>query len=904
MSTWIEILNNKKLQYAYETFTELVRYLTYIIDAINGDLSVGSIIDSDTKEKITNYQEILINSQDVQHGFYFYDSTTEIITLQVAYLTTKDRKNYSLINMCQLNLSATNAILDNINTSVSYPGSTYTDLDTLRTILKQQDNCLCRIRSIKTDCEEVEECEIVCEEGDTIISLGGTCKCFTFQGSVTGTGPNRAFVGPNTDLNILFTPTTIIGNINNTELTNFDYATIGQSNETYYDIPINSSILLCFNSVDDISVYKQFDFQTITALPELFKIYIWNNTQLSWELYSTVSEPSLEIEDFTSKKIVDNSLDYIDGNNNIYIILFENQSAITNFTFTTLKNGSLGNRETTEINLMDKTGSLVGGEYFTIYSGNDFTQYYVWFDTNGDGITQDPGPIIGATGVQIDISGLTLPDDNGVANILNAELDSLSDFQSSLFSNTLTIETTEYAETTNTSDNDTNFSIQTVLEGYPRAGEVSQIDTTGSFGNLVGGEFFSFFNSSNLTRCYAWIDLIGDGTTQDPGQVFPPSIGLPLDISGAASDADIANVIYTEIGNIVDFFTFIDGNIVTMCNAGLGATTDTTDGNTGFSFSTTVTGNASNAEQTEIDVTGTFGGLVGGEYFNLYSAEDENRYYLWIDSIGDKTTQDPGPPAAGAIGVPIDVTSTIDDGTLAIAISSAIWGIGCFYSNASGNIITIGTLNTGNTFDIRDAMQGLSIDHVQLCLRCIKDAFLGGGFSSSRNWLFANGQAGGGGTVGMEISLNKPGGNGTIYYTLISKFRRDLFLDLVGGDKISAVKILCYSSATFNLALALDECTYDSENPTAPPTNLYPREGDEIQVIAGVPTLIGKSPIVYGTGSQPQASCPQCIDFIFNPPIDVKECAVEIYVANITTTRVSTTTFGLWQIFVETTSGA
>jgi hypothetical protein len=66
--------------------------------------------------------------------------------------------------------------------------------------------------------------------------------------------------------------------------------------------------------------------------------------------------------------------------------------------------------------------SITTGDYF--FYNNGSVDYYVWMDKNGDGTTDDPGPLGSKTGVPVDISGATTAID--VANALMTAIDALT----------------------------------------------------------------------------------------------------------------------------------------------------------------------------------------------------------------------------------------------------------------------------------------------------------------------------------------------------------------------------------------------------------------------------------------------------------------------------------------------
>jgi flagellar hook-associated protein 3 len=96
--------------------------------------------------------------------------------------------------------------------------------------------------------------------------------------------------------------------------------------------------------------------------------------------------------------------------------------------------------------------SLSGKEYFNISSAS--TDYYVWYDVNGDGVTDDPG-IIGRTGIRVDISGGG--DAVAVANATKNAIDAVGDFDASVSGAAVTIKTSSDGEGVDATNGDTQF---------------------------------------------------------------------------------------------------------------------------------------------------------------------------------------------------------------------------------------------------------------------------------------------------------------------------------------------------------------------------------------------------------------------------------------------------------------
>ena len=117
-------------------------------------------------------------------------------------------------------------------------------------------------------------------------------------------------------------------------------------------------------------------------------------------------------------------------------------------------------------------------------------------------------------------------------------------------------------------------------------------------------------------------------------------------------------------------------------------------------LSTTNTGSAAAAEISTINTTGGFAGIVGGEYFVIYTTNDATGYYVWFDVTGTDT--DPAPPGLTGIEVDWTVDSVTTDGTLAIAIGARLDAVDPLFGTpvVVGNLVTVTLTTTGPTTDI------------------------------------------------------------------------------------------------------------------------------------------------------------------------------------------------------------
>ena len=112
--------------------------------------------------------------------------------------------------------------------------------------------------------------------------------------------------------------------------------------------------------------------------------------------------------------------------------------------------------------LVTKTqAEITTGWYFLFTDGT--TEFYVWMDKNGDGSTDDPGPIGTKTGVACNISGATTAAE--VATAIKTAIDALSIVSASVVSETVTVTNDHLGNYTDAVDNNTTFTITVTQQG-------------------------------------------------------------------------------------------------------------------------------------------------------------------------------------------------------------------------------------------------------------------------------------------------------------------------------------------------------------------------------------------------------------------------------------------------------
>lgn len=128
---------------------------------------------------------------------------------------------------------------------------------------------------------------------------------------------------------------------------------------------------------------------------------------------------------------------------------------------------------TVACNAASTLASSGAGDYFLLSSGNDVTNYYVWFDV--DGGNNDPS-ILGRTGVEVDVAAADT--DAQVATKLSTAIDALTDFSATVNSVTVTVTNADQGEATAAVDQNTGFTISTPTLGA--SAPTSQQDTIDS----------------------------------------------------------------------------------------------------------------------------------------------------------------------------------------------------------------------------------------------------------------------------------------------------------------------------------------------------------------------------------------------------------------------------------------
>lgn len=110
----------------------------------------------------------------------------------------------------------------------------------------------------------------------------------------------------------------------------------------------------------------------------------------------------------------------------------------------------------------------------------------------------------------------------------------------------------------------------------------------------------------------------------------------------------------------------------------------------------TTTTNVDHQEVVQVDMTGAFAALAGraGAYFLIYSANDETVYYVWNDTTGDGSTNEP--IVDGATGIAVDTSGAGSDIAVAQALETAFGSFTDDFSvSRADEVVTITNVNLG-----------------------------------------------------------------------------------------------------------------------------------------------------------------------------------------------------------------
>lgn len=191
----------------------------------------------------------------------------------------------------------------------------------------------------------------------------------------------------------------------------------------------------------------------------------------------------------------------------------------------------------------------------------------------------------------------------------------------------------------------------------------------------------------------------------DDNILYADEISAPLQISGAYINDGIGTISFSS-GNPSDYF--ISGSKIRLG----GFTPDTGVLNQAqiistLNASTSTTGDTTTgvAEETDFTTVADVAGSLNSTYFFLYSANDVNAYYVWLNV--DNTGTDPN--IAEKIGVRVNIASGATNNDVATAIRSALNGFGGdFTTSGATNHVIVTNSSVGATTNYSPGTTGFS----------------------------------------------------------------------------------------------------------------------------------------------------------------------------------------------------
>lgn len=232
-----------------------------------------------------------------------------------------------------------------------------------------------------------------------------------------------------------------------------------------------------------------------------------------------------------------------------------------------------------------EVASLTQGDYVTFKDVSTDETWAVWVDIDANG-TAPTGALYAASDVQVEVDILSTDNQAALALAVRNAIQDAPEFD---VTNKFSI-----------SNDATTASIFSKKLGPPsEAAQVKNADDSGagSFqvtamtvgeASTVNSTYFQMYSGDNTNTYYVWLDSNSEGV--DPTGT---GTGLKASFAGEANSTAVATAIKNAI-NLAnsgkDFTATSSTNVVTVINKESGSATDITDGDTGFTFSTTTQG--------------------------------------------------------------------------------------------------------------------------------------------------------------------------------------------------------------------------------------------------------------------------------------------------------------------------
>lgn len=248
--------------------------------------------------------------------------------------------------------------------------------------------------------------------------------------------------------------------------------------------------------------------------------------------------------------------------------------------------------------------SNLNDTYITFSNANDATDYYVWYNVNGEGT--DP-EVADTTGIEVEL----LPEatDDDVAAATRTALSAAADVTITGATNQVIITNDLMGPSTDTADTgSTGFTINK--------------DNDGVASNLLNS-YFTFSSAGDAVDFYMWYNVNGEGV--DPAVADATGIEVEIDAAESANDVAAASRALFLASPLSEHFDESGAtDKIVFRNKLIGATTDAADGAaaTGFDVTVQVQGGAVGASEVQLAATDSLMATALGALINSHADLD------------------------------------------------------------------------------------------------------------------------------------------------------------------------------------------------------------------------------------------------------------------------------------------
>ena len=376
---------------------------------------------------------------------------------------------------------------------------------------------------------------------------------------------------------------------------------------------------------------------------------------------------------------------------------------------------------------------IADGDYFIYNTKN--SKYTVYFDTTGaSAVIPQTADTIGSTYVNVNVTGNTANDNNSAAILANVISNNIPEITVSLATNTVSITATETgnmldistASNSTGTATPTGISTSTTVQGATALGSSANVSVTGVIPNAATTEYFyQIYRTSVITTAlgvtlsdldpgdemnivyesgltsaeiiageFTFIDTTPESFRAEGAPLYTNSISgegilqaneappIALDIELFRNYMFYAN---TKQRHKLEFTIISVDDFVSDSTRFIVGNSDTTRY---YSFVGT-------AEVTGVTIDAV---PTVGDYINLYSANDERRYYIYFGGSGDD------PAVTGAVGYGIPVAGLTTGAEVAAKIEIALLDNVDFNLSVASDIITFTHTNNGYTTGITNGV--------------------------------------------------------------------------------------------------------------------------------------------------------------------------------------------------------